>query len=71
MGEREISHTLLKQEKNVAMHFIWSLKENSLLEVVDVRVVEEGRKEEIEAITILAEICLRLKGEERPTMKMG
>ena len=68
-GERAISHTLLKQEKNLAMHFIWSLKENRLIDVLDVRVAEEGKQEELEATALLAEMCLRLKGEERPTMK--
>ncbi|ONK61315.1 uncharacterized protein A4U43_C08F28570 [Asparagus officinalis] len=68
-GERIISKTMLKQEKNLAMHFIESLEEKQLFQILDVRIAEEGRKEELEAIAILAGACLRIRGEERPTMK--
>jgi len=32
------------------------------------RVAKDGRKEELEAVARLAEMCLKLKGEERPAI---
>ena len=68
-GKRAISNTLLKDGKNLAMHFISAFRERCLVEVLDARVSREGRKEELEAVARLALMCLRLKGEERPAMK--
>jgi hypothetical protein len=45
------------------------LKENQLDELLDCDIVEEGNKEQIKEVVKLAERCLRLKGDERPTME--
>ncbi|KAK9096299.1 hypothetical protein Sjap_021796 [Stephania japonica] len=58
-----------EERRNLAMYFLSSLKENRLIELLDQRVVEEGDLGEIHEIANLARQCLRLHGEERPTMK--
>ncbi|XP_078150724.1 wall-associated receptor kinase 5-like isoform X1 [Carex rostrata] len=50
-------------------YFNAAMKENHLFEILDPQVVNEGHRTEIEAVANLTELCLRLKGEERPTMK--
>jgi len=43
--------------------------ENNLFDIIDSRVLKEGKKEEIIAIANLAKRCLNLNGKKRPTMK--
>ncbi|XP_078151174.1 wall-associated receptor kinase 2-like [Carex rostrata] len=50
-------------------YFNAAMKENRLFEILDPQVVNEGHRTELEAVANLTELCLRLKGEERPTMK--
>ena len=45
-----------------------SMKEDRLSDLLDARVVKEGRKEEINAIAFLAKRCINLNGKKRPTM---
>ncbi|KAK9096290.1 hypothetical protein Sjap_021787 [Stephania japonica] len=58
-----------EERRNLAMYFLLSMKENLLIELLDQRVVEEGDLGEIHEVANLARQCLRLHGEERPTMK--
>ncbi|KAE7997212.1 hypothetical protein FH972_001866 [Carpinus fangiana] len=57
-----------EEERSLAMYFLSSLKENRLFEILDNRIVE-GNEEQIKKIVELTERCLRVKGDERPTMK--
>jgi ribosomal protein L10 len=50
-------------------YFLEALKDKEITDIVDSQVVEEATKEEISSVASLAEMCLRLCGEERPTMK--
>ncbi|XP_078151172.1 wall-associated receptor kinase 5-like [Carex rostrata] len=50
-------------------YFNDAMKENRLFEILDPQVVNEEHRTELEAVANLTELCLRLKGEERPTMK--
>ncbi|KAF3943220.1 hypothetical protein CMV_030198 [Castanea mollissima] len=68
-GEEALSFSRSEQERSVAMHFICSLNEERLFDVLDDHVVEEGNKEQLKEVAELAKSCLRVKGEERPTMK--
>ncbi|XP_078170578.1 wall-associated receptor kinase 2-like [Carex rostrata] len=54
---------------NLIGYFCDAMKENRLFEIIDPQVMNEENKTELEAVAKLAELCLRLKGEERPTMK--
>ncbi|TKW03620.1 hypothetical protein SEVIR_7G052800v4 [Setaria viridis] len=56
-------------KQNLSSYFLWELKTRPITEIVATQVREEATEEEIESVASLAEMCLRLRGEERPTMK--
>ena len=58
-----------KKRINVVKYFLRLLNENQLSELLDCDIVEEENKEQIKEVVKLAERCLRLKGDERPTME--
>ncbi|CAN6242228.1 unnamed protein product [Urochloa humidicola] len=61
------SESGLKQ--NLSSYFLLELKSRPIEEIVDPQIREEASKEEISSVASLAEMCLKLRGEERPTMK--
>ncbi|KAF7115777.1 hypothetical protein RHSIM_RhsimUnG0047600 [Rhododendron simsii] len=54
---------------SLTTYFLLTMKENRLYDILDARVVKEGRKEEILAFANIAKRCLYLNGSRRPTMK--
>ncbi|XP_037457189.1 wall-associated receptor kinase 1-like [Triticum dicoccoides] len=56
-------------KQNLSNYFLWEIREKPLAEIVAAQVLKEATKEEISGVACVAEICLRLRGEERPTMK--
>ncbi|CAM0948114.1 unnamed protein product [Alopecurus aequalis] len=57
------------QKQNLSNYFLSEMREKPLAEIVSNQVLEEATSEEINDVAGLAETCLRLRGEERPTMK--
>ncbi|XP_044421568.1 putative wall-associated receptor kinase-like 16 [Triticum aestivum] len=55
--------------QNLSIYFISEIKVRAVGEVVATQVLEEATEDEINTIASLAEMCLCLRGEERPTMK--
>ncbi|XP_052152556.1 wall-associated receptor kinase 5-like [Oryza glaberrima] len=55
--------------KNLSNYFLWEIKARPIREIVASQVLEEATEDEINTIASLAEECLRLQGDERPTMK--
>ena len=55
--------------QNLCNYFLSEMRTRSTTEIVAAKVLEEATQEEIEKASSLAEMCLRLRGEERPTMK--
>jgi hypothetical protein len=45
------------------------MEENNLFDILDSRVLKEGKKEDIIVVANLAKRCLYLNGKKRPTMK--
>ncbi|POO01973.1 Wall-associated receptor kinase [Trema orientale] len=68
-GQKAISFDREENERNLAMYFISSVKEGQLLQITDKRLVDEGNIEELNEVANIAKSCLRVNGEERPTMK--
>ncbi|KAJ8511320.1 hypothetical protein OPV22_001754 [Ensete ventricosum] len=62
-----------RQENNVVRHlvmdFLVALKKNSLFKVLDPLVRHEGSQEAVQRIARLTETCLKLSGNDRPTMR--
>jgi len=56
-------------KRNLCNYFLSERRTRSDTEIVAAEVLEEATQEEIDKLSSLAEMCLRLRGEERPTMK--
>ncbi|PIN05427.1 Serine/threonine protein kinase [Handroanthus impetiginosus] len=68
-GEKAISSIRAEVGRSLATHFLDSMEENHLFDILDARVLKEGNKDEIVAVAELCRRCLHLNGKRRPTMK--
>ncbi|KAJ0640439.1 putative protein kinase RLK-Pelle-WAK family [Helianthus annuus] len=68
-GKKPLCMKRGEAERNLATYFIKSLKENSLFQILEPRVVREGTLDQLQQIAELVKRCLHLLGDERPTMK--
>ncbi|XVF65411.1 hypothetical protein PTKIN_Ptkin09bG0246800 [Pterospermum kingtungense] len=68
-GQKPISSTESEEVRSLASFFLHSMKENSLFDILDPVVMEDGPQEEIIAVSKLAKRCLNINGKKRPTMK--
>ncbi|KAG1363301.1 wall-associated receptor kinase 2-like [Cocos nucifera] len=68
-GEKPVVPTKSMEFTNLAMQFGSHVKEGRLLKILEERVLQEGSPELLVAVAELANRCLSLKWEERPTMK--
>ncbi|KAF7816783.1 putative wall-associated receptor kinase-like 16 [Senna tora] len=68
-GKKAISFDRSEEERNLAMHFLSYLNRGHLFEIVEVGLVNEENKQRIHEVAVLAARCVRLRGEERPSMK--
>jgi serine/threonine protein kinase len=55
--------------QNLSNYFRQALAEKDITDIVASQVISEATEEEIHSVASLAEMCLRPRGEERPTMK--
>ncbi|XP_073043841.1 LOW QUALITY PROTEIN: wall-associated receptor kinase-like 8 [Primulina eburnea] len=68
-GEKAVSTVRAEEGKSLAIHFLQSMEEDNLFDILDPLVLKEGPKVEIVAIAKLARRCLHMNGKKRPTMK--
>ncbi|CAN6853460.1 unnamed protein product [Brassica oleracea] len=68
-GEKPFSVVRLEENRGLASHFIEAMKENRILDIVDSRIKEECKPEQVLAVAKLARRCLSLKGKKRPRMR--
>ncbi|KAK7385116.1 hypothetical protein VNO78_30827 [Psophocarpus tetragonolobus] len=68
-GEKPFSFDRTEEKRSLTVHFLCCLKEDQLFDVVQIGILDEENKQEIMEVAILAAKCLRLRGEERPSMK--
>ncbi|KAL2235069.1 UNVERIFIED_CONTAM: Wall-associated receptor kinase-like 2 [Sesamum indicum] len=68
-GEKAISSVRAEVGKSLATHFLHSMEEDHLFNILDPSILKEDRREEVVAIAELARRCLHLNGKKRPTMK--
>ncbi|KAK9004958.1 hypothetical protein V6N11_042408 [Hibiscus sabdariffa] len=69
LGLKAISYERPEHERNLSLYFASVMKEGRLLDIIDGRVVDDGNIEQLKEVATLARRCVRLKGEERPSMK--
>lgn len=68
-GKAPLSFSRSEEERILSMHFLIALKQNRLGEIVDRSLGGDVDVEQLKEVANLAKRCLRVKGEERPTMK--
>ncbi|XP_020207453.1 wall-associated receptor kinase 2 [Cajanus cajan] len=68
-GKKALSFDRPETHRNLAMHFHSSINEGGLLNIIDSQIIDEANVEQLMDVANIAKHCLRLKGEERPTMK--
>ncbi|KAI8013119.1 putative wall-associated receptor kinase-like 16 [Camellia lanceoleosa] len=68
-GKKALSFNRPEEERNLAMYFITCMNNDCLNQIIDEHMVIEGNIEELKEVDNFAKRCLRVKGEERPSMK--
>ncbi|KAL4575572.1 hypothetical protein LXL04_022420 [Taraxacum kok-saghyz] len=68
-GKNVLNFERREGERNQANHFLSSLKEGRVFQVLDEQLQQNEDHHEIITVSRLAERCLHVKGDERPTMK--
>ncbi|XP_031125120.1 wall-associated receptor kinase-like 3 [Ipomoea triloba] len=69
-GQKPISFEVNDDEdRSLVIRFLLSMEENRIMEILDMEVSKQGKKEDVMAIALLAHRCLNFNGKKRPTMK--
>ncbi|XP_042054482.1 putative wall-associated receptor kinase-like 16 [Salvia splendens] len=68
-GKKPIDMERSLEMRNLTTYFCMAVKENKLFSILEPRVVREGSLEQLQAMAQLVKRCLKLNGEDRPTMK--
>ncbi|POO01015.1 Wall-associated receptor kinase [Trema orientale] len=68
-GKKALSFDKSDGVSNLAMFFVSSMEDDRLLRVIDDEIVSNEHLEALREVANLTRRCLRIKGEERPTMK--
>ncbi|KAE8100075.1 hypothetical protein FH972_018004 [Carpinus fangiana] len=68
-GNEALSFTRPESDRNLAMYFVSTMKEDRLVQILEDHIVNEGNIEELKEVANLAKRCLRVRGEDRPSMK--
>jgi serine/threonine protein kinase len=68
-GDKPLSFNRPEESISLAMHFLSCLKQDKIFEAIQVGILSDDNKKDIKEVAILAARCLRLRGEERPSMK--
>ncbi|XP_047969265.1 putative wall-associated receptor kinase-like 16 [Salvia hispanica] len=68
-GRRALSFDRPAEEKSLSNYFLYVLKQDLLVKIIDEKIACLGNMEQIYAVCKLAKECLNVKGEDRPNMK--
>ncbi|XP_039018927.1 wall-associated receptor kinase-like 22 [Hibiscus syriacus] len=68
-GQKPVISDQSDEVRSLISHFLMSMQENSLHDIVDSTIVNDSPEKEIIAMAKLARRCLNLNGKKRPTMK--
>uniref|UniRef100_A0A1J3EJT3 Wall-associated receptor kinase-like 22 n=1 Tax=Noccaea caerulescens TaxID=107243 RepID=A0A1J3EJT3_NOCCA len=68
-GEKPFSVLRSEENRGLASHFTEAMKQNRVLDIVDSRIKEDCKVEQVLAVAKLARRCLSLKGKKRPNMR--
>ncbi|XP_022989772.1 wall-associated receptor kinase 3-like [Cucurbita maxima] len=68
-GKKAVRFDGPEEDRNLAMYVLCAIKEDRFEEVVEKGMVSEANMEQIKEVAKVARECVRIKGEERPSMK--
>jgi serine/threonine protein kinase len=68
-GDKPLSFNRPEESISLSMHFLSCLKQDKIFEAIQVGILKDDNKKDIKEVAILAARCLRLRGDERPSMK--
>ncbi|KAK4265727.1 hypothetical protein QN277_026744 [Acacia crassicarpa] len=68
-GNKAVEFNRPEEQRNLAMYFASSMKEDNLWEILDKRVLDQKNAEQVKEVAFLAKKCIRVNREERPTMR--
>lgn len=68
-GQGPILRVGTDESRGLATHFILSMEQGQLFEILERQVLEQGSEEEIAEVAELALRCLNLSGRKRPAMR--
>lgn len=68
-GEKPLSRAQSEEGRGLATHFIEAMKENRVIEVIDDRIRDESKLDQVMAVAKLARRCLLRKRIKRPNMR--
>ncbi|CAF1703113.1 unnamed protein product [Brassica napus] len=68
-GAKAISYMRSEENRTLATYFILAMKEDRLEEIIDARIKEQCKLEQVRVAAKLARKCLNLKGKKRPSMR--
>ncbi|KAJ7959208.1 Wall-associated receptor kinase [Quillaja saponaria] len=68
-GTRALCFDGPEKVRNLAMFFLSALKEDCLFQILEYSVIKEGNAVQHREVANVAKLCLRIKAEERPTLK--
>ncbi|CAH9140156.1 unnamed protein product [Cuscuta epithymum] len=68
-GQRAISFARPEEDRNLSAYFVSSLNNGRLSQIIDNRIVNEVNFEKFMEVAKIARQCLKVRREDRPTMK--
>ncbi|CAH9078545.1 unnamed protein product [Cuscuta europaea] len=68
-GEKAISPTRAEDDRNLGAYFVSSLNNGRLSQIVDNRIVNDVNFEQCMGVAKIASRCLKVRRDDRPTMK--
>ncbi|KFK42442.1 hypothetical protein AALP_AA2G257100 [Arabis alpina] len=68
-GEKPISFLRSQENRTLATYFILAMKENRLSNIIDARIKDGCKLNQVTAVAKIARKCLNLKGRKRPSMR--
>lgn len=68
-GQMPISFERSDSQRNLSSYFLLAMQENTLFQLIDPRVSRGGTREQLRGVAEVAKRCLKLRGEDRSTMK--
>ena len=69
MRKKPLTENENGEKQNLSNYFLWAMEERPLVETVDADVMDEENKEVIKRMAVLAQECLNLRRQQRPSMK--